>query len=113
MSNNTEIRNAAENASNNIKPVLKETYNAAVQAASNIGREVQKGASEVGSAVKHTSVEAAHQIEELSSQAMDQAGKKLCAAKDKLNEEIKHSPYTALAVAFGLGVVVAALCRRS
>lgn len=108
---NTASRNA-DNIENMAKQGLRDTLDVASNAASNIGKEVQKGASQLGTAVKEMSTDAAKQFGEVGVQALEKATQAFYDATDKLQSDIKKSPYIALGVAFGLGMALTYLLNR-
>lgn len=81
--------------------------------ASNIGHEVNRGAKELGSAVKHASVDMAKNLEQSGSAALEQIEKTATDATQTLKREITNSPLVSLGIAFGLGLVAARLLRGS
>lgn len=103
----------AESELQNGKNSFKSAIDTASTAASNIGGEVRKGAQQVGEAVRGMSGEAARQISDAGSEAFDRLGEKAKQATELLDEEIKKSPFMALGMAFGLGILMAGLFRRS
>jgi ElaB/YqjD/DUF883 family membrane-anchored ribosome-binding protein len=96
----------------NGKHALKNAVDSANSAASNITREVRKGAEEVGSAVKDFSKEARRQIEQSGSEALELAFEKASEAAEYLDEEIRKAPFVSLGIAFGLGFLMAGILRR-
>lgn len=92
---------------------LSDVTSAMGSVASNIGHEVNRGAKELGSAVKHASADIAKNLEDGGSAALEQIEKTAADATQTLKREITNSPLVSLGVAFGLGLVAARLLRRT
>lgn len=74
----------------------------------------RRGAQEgIGNAVRNASAEAARKLGDRSAELYERVSERARDTTARLDEEVRKSPMMALGMAFGLGVLLAGMFRRS